>query len=133
VKEELSLPRRIARAIFAAIGVIFLILIPLPLVLDQEMRTVFVGHDWGNPVFRDLANALSVWFILGVGLLFLAWLVRKANVWGLLACTLVNVVLLLGFLSGAKEVILVPFLCISLICLLVEEWKLMIGLKKRTA
>ena len=70
--------------------------------------------------------------ILGLGLLFLAWLVRKADVWGLLACTLVNVVLLLGSWSG-KEVILVPFLCITLICLLVEESKLVIGLKKRMA
>jgi hypothetical protein len=133
VREELSLPRRTARAVFAALGGIFLILIPLPLILDAETRRVFVGHDWGNPLFRDLANALCVWFILGVGLLFLALLIRRANVWGLLACIFVNVVLLLGTLSGAKEVVMVPFLCISLICLLVEERKLVIGLKKRTA
>jgi len=45
---------------------------------------------------------------------------------------LVNVVLLLGSWSG-KEAIPVPFLSISLICLLVEESKLVIGLKKRMA
>jgi len=34
------------------------------------MRTVFAGHDWGSPVFRDLANGLSVWFTFGAGVLF---------------------------------------------------------------
>src|SRR5258708_20183355 len=47
VREELSLPRRVARVVFTAFGGIFLILILLPLILDQEMRAVFVGHDWG--------------------------------------------------------------------------------------
>jgi len=132
VRGELSIPRRIARAVFAGIGAIFLILIPLPLILDREMRAVFLRHDWGNHAFRGLLNGLGAWFIFGAGLLFLAFLIRKANVWGLLACTFLNLVLLIGSWNGAKELILVPFLCVSLICLLVEDGKLMVGVKKRT-
>ena len=118
MKSTVSLTRRIASAVFVGIGGVFLVMIPFPLVSDWEDGKL---------------TALGLWFAMGVGFLLLAYFVRRAHALGLLACLLVNVALIVWSWGDAKVALLVLPLSASLLCLALEEYRLIAALRKRTA
>ena len=122
MKQELSIRRRIARAVFIAVGAVILFLVLVPLFIDQEMRKDFLRFDFANAQFQALILGLGIWAIAGVLFLAIAVLIRRAGIFGLSICLLLNAVALGVFWKSDYEekVLLLP-LGVSFICLLVEE------------
>jgi hypothetical protein len=133
VKRELSIPRRIARAVFIGIGAIMLLLVLVPLLIDQEIRKDFLKFDFADPKFQALIWGVGTWMIAGILFLTIAVLIRRAGILGLSICLLLNAIALGVFWkSGQKEEVLLLPLGISLICLLVEETGLLRQFTRRT-
>jgi hypothetical protein len=131
-EHQLSVPRRVSRGVFAGLGLVFLVLIPRPFVLDADMRRLFVNHDLANRKFCAMASGFGVWLLYGLPFLLAAFFIAKANFWGLLAMICLNVVGIVQFWNGTKEVALIPPLCLSLVCLVVEDCRIFPSLRRRT-
>jgi hypothetical protein len=114
-------------------GAVYLILISLPFILDEDARSALIGHDWANRVFRELVIGMGQWFIIGLAFLLAALFIQKANMWGLLALILFNVSIMFGTWDRSYGMILILPLCVSLICLAIEEYRALLHLRRRTA
>jgi len=134
VIESLSLPRRIARAVFLGLGAISLFLTFALLAVDRESRGVTAKHDWSNAEFQDLAIGLWHGVSSGVILLVAAYFLRSAKLRGLIILTICNLLLLVFILPayGKDQLVALP-LGVSLFALFFEDFRILTGARGERA
>lgn len=132
MNQNLSLPRRVARAVFVGMGVISLLLVSIPFAVDQDFRADVARHDWSNHAFRAMAVGFTYWVITGAGLLGAALFIGRANIWGLLALTLANagVLTLIWRDAYGTDMVLIPPLCLSLMALVFEDCQILLRARR---
>jgi len=122
----LPVTRRIARAIFAGVGAIAVLLSFAPFAADPDARYLLVHRNWRDVEFRSLLEGVFGSFVAGCLLLACALLISKAKSPVLLGLIAVNVFLLYwSWQADAKEAVLIPPFFVSLVCLVFEEKKLL--------
>ena len=130
---SLSLPRRVISGVFAGIGGVFLFLIPFPFILNHDDRAALLVYRWSDPDFRGLVTGLGAWLLVGIAFLFLARFVRKAGPLGLFGCLVANCAVLAACVNGDKAIVLVFPLSLSLVCVLFEEYKALVLVRRKVA
>ena len=117
MKQELSIGRRIARAIFVGMGVVFLLLAATLLAADPDARQLILKHDFGNKAFQSLAQGGGMLLVLGPLFLAAALLIRRSGLLALSACLAINLLALIAL--WPVVLLLLPMLA-CLVCLLSE-------------
>ena len=132
MKQSLPWTRRIARAIYLGLSVVWVVPSLLILTLDADSRSLLVKHDWSNHLFRLYAAALGAPLGMALGFVVLAFLVGKPGNLALIVGVIANAGMLLtaGF-ADALDFIFVAALSASLLCLLFEVWKTVISFRKQ--
>jgi hypothetical protein len=132
VKQPLPWTRKIARAIYLGLSVVWTVPSLLILALDADSRALLVKHDWSNHLFRLYAAALAAPLGMAVGFAVLVFLVGKPGNLALTVTVIANVGMFLtaGF-ADALDFIFVTALSASLLCLLFEGWKTVISFRKQ--
>lgn len=113
-------------------GVISLLLVSVPFAVDQDFRADVVRHDWSNHAFRAMALGFTYWVIIGAGFLGAALFIGRASIWGLLALTLANAMILTLTWRNAygKDMVLIPPLCLSLMALVFEDCQVLLRTRR---
>jgi len=124
VKQELSIGRRIARAIFVGMGVVFLLLAATLFSADPDARQLLLKHDFGNKDFESLAQGGGVLLLLGPLFLAAALLIRRSGLLALSVCLAINLLALIA-LWPVVLLLLPPLAC--LLCLLSEGAVLLVA------
>ena len=132
MRQSLPWTRRIARAVYLALSVVWVLPTLLILVLDADGRTLLLTHDWSDHLFRLYVAALTAPLGMAVVFVALAVVVAKPGAWALLVSVIANAGMFLtaGF-ADMLDLIFVAALSASLLCLLFEGWKTVITLRKQ--
>ena len=127
--------RRIARAVFAGMGAVSLLLVLVPFAVDQELQGIIARHDWSDRDLKSTAVGFAIWSVMAVAFLSAAFLIRRANTRGLLTLTLCNALILAAIWPNAdgKDTMLIPPLCLSLIALLFEDYRTLATARRNPA
>ena len=135
VNQGLSLARRIARSVFAGMGAVTLLLVLVPFAVDQDLRVVVAKHDWSDYEFKAMAIGFTVWIIMAAAFLSAAFLIPIANSWGLFVLSLCNALILAVIWPKAagKDLVLIPPLCLSMIALLFEDYRILAKARRNPA
>jgi len=125
--QAISIPRRVVRVIHAGIGGAFLVLVPIAIAGDKNLRDAIAQGNWSRLrylVFVLILCALSV---------VVALTVRRANSVLLIAFILLDIPLAKMVWDSKKLALLAPVLAVSLVCILIEMAKSMIVWRKQAA
>jgi hypothetical protein len=135
MNQRLSIPRRIARIVFVVMSATTFFLASVMLSLQARARSALVKHDWGNPEFRRTAAVLFMLVTSTLAFVAAAFVLKTAKVWVLILLTVCNAFALawLWRYTGGKDVVFVPPLTLSLICLLFEDYKVLAIMKGKMA
>jgi hypothetical protein len=117
VKQELSIGRRIARAIFVGMGTVFLLLAATLFAADPDARRLILKHDFGSEAFQSMAQTGGVLLLLGPLFFAAALFIRRSGLLALSACLAIN---LLALIALWPVVLLLLPLLACLLCLLSE-------------
>ncbi len=112
---------------------VLMILILSLFLLDPDAREDLIRHDWADRIFRALVHAVGLWFIVGFAFLVAALFIKKAKILGLFGLILFNVLIMFGAWDESYGIGLIIPLCLSLICLGVEEYRAIVYLRRETA